>query len=149
MWVAGEARTRAACVTLCTRVLVCRAQRSERGRGGGKAEAGSGEARCDLKSGKIGKSGNREIALRTYDFCENTTFLPRRHCCCVCLAGRLLDTLAGAPSQRAALGRAAEIAAARAAAAQRKAGWLACRLKFWIALQKSCTPTDAKANGCR
>ena len=40
-WVAGEANTRAACVTsvLCTRVIVCRAQRGERGRGGGEAEA--------------------------------------------------------------------------------------------------------------
>ena len=40
-WVAGEARTRAACVTsvLCTRVLVCKAQRGERGRGGGEDEA--------------------------------------------------------------------------------------------------------------
>ena len=39
--VAGEARTRAACVTsvLCTRVVVCKAQRGERGRGGGEAEA--------------------------------------------------------------------------------------------------------------
>ena len=39
VWVAGEARTRAACVTsvLCTRVY--RAQRGERGRGGGEAEA--------------------------------------------------------------------------------------------------------------
>ena len=36
--VGGEARTRAACVSsvLCTRVLVCRAQRGERGRGGGE-----------------------------------------------------------------------------------------------------------------
>ena len=33
-----EARTRAVCVSsvLCTRVLVCRAQRGERGRGGGE-----------------------------------------------------------------------------------------------------------------
>ena len=38
MCVAGEARTRAACVTsvLCTRVLVCEVQSSERGRGGGE-----------------------------------------------------------------------------------------------------------------
>ena len=39
--VAGEARTRAACVTsvLCTRVVVYRAQRGERGIGGGEDEA--------------------------------------------------------------------------------------------------------------
>ena len=41
MCVAGEARTRAVCVSsaFCTRVLVCDAQRSECGRGGGEAEA--------------------------------------------------------------------------------------------------------------
>ena len=40
---AGEARTRDACVSsvLCTRVLVCKAQGSERGRGSGV----EGEAR--------------------------------------------------------------------------------------------------------
>ena len=40
MCMAGEARTRAACVSsvLCTRVLVCRAQGSERGHGSGEAE---------------------------------------------------------------------------------------------------------------
>ena len=39
--VACEARTRAACVTsvLCLRMLVCKAQSGERGRGGGEAEA--------------------------------------------------------------------------------------------------------------
>ena len=39
--VAGEARTRAVCVTsvLCTRVVVYRAQRGERGIGGGEDEA--------------------------------------------------------------------------------------------------------------
>ena len=63
MWVAGEARTRAACVTsvLCTRVVVYRAQRGERGRGGGEDEAVA-------KPGahiEIGKSGNREIGKRT------------------------------------------------------------------------------------
>ena len=44
MCVAGEARTRAVCVSsaFCTRVLVCDAQRSECGRGSGEAEgAGS------------------------------------------------------------------------------------------------------------
>ena len=41
MCMAGEARTRGACVTsvLCTRVLVCKAQGSECGRGSGEAEA--------------------------------------------------------------------------------------------------------------
>ena len=41
MCMAGEARTRGACVSsvLCTRVLVCKAQGSERGRGSGEAEA--------------------------------------------------------------------------------------------------------------
>jgi len=59
--VAGEARTRAACVTsvLCTRVLVCKAQGSERGRGGGGGEAEASEARCATCL-EIGKSGNRE-----------------------------------------------------------------------------------------
>ena len=63
VWVAGEARTRAACVTsvLCTRVLVCRAQRGERGRGGGEAKPGAHKIDSDGTSGKIGKSGNREI----------------------------------------------------------------------------------------
>ena len=44
--VAGEARTRAACVTsvLCTRVVVCRAQRGERGRGSGEAKPGARHA---------------------------------------------------------------------------------------------------------
>ena len=39
MCTAGEARTHGACVTsvLCTRVLVCKAQSSERGRGSGEA----------------------------------------------------------------------------------------------------------------
>ena len=47
VWVAGEARTRAACVTsvLCTRVLVCRAHSSERGHGGsGEAKPGARHA---------------------------------------------------------------------------------------------------------
>ena len=41
MCMAGEARTRGSCVSsvLCTRVLVCKAQRSERGRSSGEAEA--------------------------------------------------------------------------------------------------------------
>ena len=41
MCTAGEARTHGACVTsvLCTHVLVCKAQSSERGRGSGEAEA--------------------------------------------------------------------------------------------------------------
>ena len=43
---AGEARTRGACVSsvLCTRVLVCKAQRSERGRGSGEAKPGARHA---------------------------------------------------------------------------------------------------------
>ena len=42
MCTAGEARTHGACVTsvLCTRVLVCKAQSSERGRGSGEAKPG-------------------------------------------------------------------------------------------------------------
>ena len=60
--VAGEARTRAACVTsvLRTRVLVWKAQGSECERGGGEAEAGK-PVRDILE---IGKSGNREIGKR-------------------------------------------------------------------------------------
>ena len=44
--IAGEARTRGACVSsvLCTRALVCTAQGSERGRGGGEAEPGARHA---------------------------------------------------------------------------------------------------------
>ena len=44
MCMAGEARTRGACVSsvLCTRVLVCKAQRSERGRGSGEDAAHPG-----------------------------------------------------------------------------------------------------------
>ena len=73
MCMAGEARTRGACVTsvLCTRVLVCKAQGSECGRGSGEAEAvAKPGARHALKSGnrEIGKSGNRETASRAYDF---------------------------------------------------------------------------------
>ena len=104
VWVAGEARTRAACVTsvLCTCVLVCRVQGSERGRGGGEAEAS--EARCATcleigKSGnrEIGKSGNRETASRAYDF------LREAWCSCdaaaaECQLRRVIDTLAGLPS---------------------------------------------------
>ena len=71
VWVASEARTRAACVTsvLCTRVLVWKAQGSECERGGGEAEAGK-PVRDNSKSGnrEIGKSGNRETASRAYDF---------------------------------------------------------------------------------
>ena len=55
MRIAGEARTRAACVmsvlctrVLCTRVLVCKAQRSERGRGSGEAKPGARHAFCAL-----------------------------------------------------------------------------------------------------
>jgi hypothetical protein len=46
MCMAGEARTRGACVSsvLCTRVLVCKAQRSERGRGSGEAKPGARHA---------------------------------------------------------------------------------------------------------
>ena len=61
----GEACTRAACVSsvLCTRVLVCKAQRGERGRGGGEAEASEAGARpCKkifcLENGKMGKWEN-------------------------------------------------------------------------------------------
>ena len=44
MCMAGEARTRGSCVSsvLCTRVLVCKAQRSERGRGSGEDAAHPG-----------------------------------------------------------------------------------------------------------
>ena len=76
----GEACTRAACVSsvLCTRVLVCKAQRGERGRGGGEAEASEAGARhaffARWENGKMGKwengkmraacigSGNPEVA---------------------------------------------------------------------------------------
>ena len=46
MCTAGEARTHGACVTsvLCTRVLVCSAQGSERGRGSGEAKPGARHA---------------------------------------------------------------------------------------------------------
>ena len=59
MCTAGEARTHGACVTsvLCTRVLVCKAQSSERGRGSGEAEAGKPVR--DTRNRK--KSRNREI----------------------------------------------------------------------------------------
>ena len=70
--VAGEARTRAACVTsvLCTRVLVWKAQGCECERGGGEAEAGKPVRDIHSKAGnrEIGKSGNRETASRAYDF---------------------------------------------------------------------------------
>ena len=63
--VAGEARTRAACVTsvLCTRVVVYRAQRGERGIGGDEDEAVAKPGAHIRMSGnrEIGKSGNREI----------------------------------------------------------------------------------------
>ena len=60
--VAGEARTRAACVTsvLCTRVVVYRAQRGERGIGGGEDEAVA-KPGAHIRNREIGKSGNREI----------------------------------------------------------------------------------------
>ena len=70
--VAGEARTRAACVTsvLCTRVLVWKAQGCECERGGGEAEAGK-PVRDILEIGKsgnreIGKSGNRVARIRLF-----------------------------------------------------------------------------------
>ena len=70
MCVAGEARTRAVCVlsAFCTRVLVCEAQRSERGRGSGEAEAGPARCATCLKSGnrEIGKSGNRVARIRLF-----------------------------------------------------------------------------------
>ena len=64
--VAGEARTRAACVTsvLCTRVVVYRAQRGERGIGGGEDEAVA-KPGAHIRNREIGKSGNREIGKRT------------------------------------------------------------------------------------
>ena len=105
MCMAGEARARAACVSsvLCTRVLVCKAQRSERGRGSGEAEAS--EARCAtcLKSfsrnREIGKSENRETASRAYDF------LREAWCSCdaaaaECQLRRVIDTLTGASFSR-------------------------------------------------
>ena len=60
--VAGEARTRAACVTsvLYTRVVVYRAQRGERGIGGGEDEAVA-KPGAHIRNREIGKSGNREI----------------------------------------------------------------------------------------
>ena len=63
--VAGEARTRAACVTsvLCTRVVVYRAQRGERGIGGGEDEAVA-KPGAHIRNRAVGKSGNREIGNR-------------------------------------------------------------------------------------
>ena len=67
--VAGEARTRAACVTsvLYTRVVVYRAQRGERGIGGGEDEAVA-KPGAHIKNSRnreigksFGKSGNRII----------------------------------------------------------------------------------------
>ena len=77
MCTAGEARTHGACVTsvLCTRVLVCKAQGSECGRGGGEAEAS--EARCATCL-EIGKSGNREIGKSGNPRRAHTTFYVRR-----------------------------------------------------------------------
>ena len=62
VWVAGEARTRAACVTsvLYTRVVVYRAQRGERGIGGDEDEAVA-KPGAHIRNREIGKSGNREI----------------------------------------------------------------------------------------
>ena len=50
MCTAGEARTHGACVTsvLCTRVLVCKAQSSERRRGSGEAKPGARHPLCAL-----------------------------------------------------------------------------------------------------
>ena len=79
--VAGEARTRAACVTsvLYTRVVVYRAQRGERGIGGGEDEAVAKPGAHIRKSGnrEIGKSGNLETGT-TFFLCE---VLVRRRCC--------------------------------------------------------------------
>ena len=88
MWVAGEACTRGACVSsvLCTRVLVCSAQGSERGRGSGEAEAG--EDRCawispdfpdpNLDFSRSGEIGS--IAARGPAFLRAGRVLVRRRC---------------------------------------------------------------------
>ena len=77
MCFADKARTRGACVSsvLCTRVLVCKAQGSERGRDGGEAEAS--EARCATCL-EIGKSGNREIGKSGNPRRAHTTFYVKR-----------------------------------------------------------------------
>ena len=77
MCTAGEARTHGACVTsvLCTRVLVCKAQGSERGRGGGEAEASQAWCSTCLE---IGKSGNRETGKPGKPRRAHTTFYVRR-----------------------------------------------------------------------
>ena len=84
--VAGEAHTRAACVTsvLCTRVVVCRAQRGERRRGGGEDEAvakPSAHIKIIRKSGnqEIKKSRNQEWEVRKWEArCEQPQHDPRR-----------------------------------------------------------------------
>ena len=73
MCTAGEARTRGACVSsvLCTRVLVCKAQRSERGRGSGEAKPGARHASlCAITQSRLS-------AMRAYTqyFCTPSSRL--------------------------------------------------------------------------
>ena len=74
MRIAGEARTRAACVmsVLCMRVLVCKAQRSERGRGSGEAKPGArhGFARHALCARSARNSVATELCLPTELCCQ-------------------------------------------------------------------------------
>ena len=83
--VAGEARTRAACVTsvLSTRVVVYRAQRGERGIGGDEDEAVANPGAHISECREIGKSGNREIgnASRAYGDRKRDHAAARPRCC--------------------------------------------------------------------
>ena len=72
MCTAGEARTRGACVSsvLCTRVLVCKAQGSERGRGSGEAEAWA--AKAGAQCGNFFLHGaERAASIRLKESCDD------------------------------------------------------------------------------
>ena len=62
---AGEARTHGACVTsvLCTRVLVCKAQSSERRRGSGEAKPGARHASCALFCSLCSRAKTRSVHI--------------------------------------------------------------------------------------
>lgn len=105
MCVAGEARTRAVCVpsAFCTRVLVCDAQRSERGRGGGEDDGRRSVRRRAFGNREIGRSGNRETGNR--ELVSSRRVRKSGTWCSLCDAAaaecqlrRVIDTLAGLPS---------------------------------------------------
>ena len=131
MCFADKARTRGACVSsvLCTRVLVCKAQGSERGRGGGEAEAS--EARCAtcLESGnrEIGKSGNREIGKY---WSRGAPLVDAA--AAECQLRRVIDTLAGLPFAIDTLTGASFSRTRAAAIYLQSCAWCWVRLKFWI-----------------